>query len=191
VLLYQEETLALRAWTELQLARGAGDGGGAALARHLERDGGSALVQAALGLPGRDGRSALPFAAAAARARAIAPRVFEGAPKAFAPLASLPPATSSLEEIGVLPTGSQLAGLAVRDDPLGVALRAAYRVRVGDALLGELARRPLGADEERALGPLLDPALLRRAAEAVAARGGSAEGELRPLWHPGLPALPH
>jgi spermidine synthase len=188
VLLHHEETLALRFVAELEFVRRRGRRVEQLVAEQLARDSGSAMLQAALAMTGGPGAGAgLEPEAAAARAVAIAPYFFESSPDflGFLPEPEVP--RSPLEEIGSLPEGPELARLASTDDALGVALRAAYRVRVARALLGILAERPLDAQEARAFAPLLDPALLLQSIEAVEERGGSLADEVAPLWREDLP----
>lgn len=187
VLLYEEETLALRWTTELEVMRRGGRGAAELVDRQLERDAGSALLQASLALPGRGDDRAVPADEAAARAAAISPLFFDEPPPFLRRLAPASPRESPLETLETVPDGAELAPLVVGDDPLAVSLRAAYRVRSARALLDVLARRPLEPREQRALAPLLDPALLDRATRAVRARDGSVEAEILPLWHEGLP----
>jgi spermidine synthase len=189
VLLHYEETLALRFVAELEFVRRRGRRAGELVAAHLARDPGSAMLQAALAMPGNPGSAAvLDPDAAATRAVAIAPYFFENSPDflRFLPHPEAP--RSPLEGIGSLAEGSELARLASADDALAVALRAAYRVRVARALLGVLAERPLDAGEARAFAQLLDPALLQQSVEAVEGRGGSLADEIAPLWREDLPA---
>jgi spermidine synthase len=190
VVLHAEETLALRFATELELTRRGGRDAVALVRDQLARDPGSALLQAALGRVATDGRPALAPAEAAARATAIAPWFFVHAPAWLAGLAPPEPGRSPLEDVGDLPRGTALARLATGEDPLAVALRAAYRVRVGRAFVALLGERPLDPAERRALRPLLDPALLAEAARAVEARGGSPARELGGLARRDLPRPP-
>jgi spermidine synthase len=189
VLLFHEETLALRFVTELEFVQRRGRRAGELVANQLARDAGSAMLQAALAMTGGPGDAPLlEPEAAAARAVAIAPFFFENPPDflAWLPVPEVP--RSPLEAIGILPEGPELARLARADDPLAVALRAAYRVRVARAFLGVLAERPLDAQEARAFAPLLDPALLQQSVEVVEERGGSLADEIAPLWRKDLPA---
>ncbi len=190
VLLYHEQILASRFETKLVLAQRGGRGVADVVIRQLTRDPGSALLQAARALPAlrahRDGHG-LSRGEAAARARAIAPYFFLSPPRFLASIAPPEPGRSPLEDIEILPEGVQLADLTRGDDPLAIALRAAYRVRAGLAWIGVLAERPLTGRERKALSPLLDPILFERAAQAIAARGGSPQTELAPLARPELP----
>jgi predicted membrane-bound spermidine synthase len=189
VLLFHEETLALRFAAELELVLRRGRSVGDLVTAHLARDSGSAMLQAALALTGGpEGEAALAPEAAVARATAIAPYFFERPPDFLRRLPAPDAPRSPLEDVEFLPEGPELARLASTDDPLAVALRAAYRVRVARALLEVLAERPLGQEERLALAPLLDPALMRQAVEVVAARSGSLADEVAPLWRPDLPA---
>jgi spermidine synthase len=190
VVLHWEETLALRLVAELEFARSGGRGAAASVKAQLERDAGSALLQAALAFSGPDTDRALAPDQAVARAVAIAPFLFQRAPAFLARLAPREVLPSPLEGLETLPDGDELARLATGEAPRAVALRAAYRVRAARALIGLLAERRLRPDEQRALRPLLDPALLARAVEAVRARGGSPADEVGPLWREDLPLPP-
>jgi spermidine synthase len=187
VLLYGEETLALRLFNErLATIRGGRNVRDLALA-HLARDPASPLLHAVLALPDRRVEALLPPAEAAARAVAVSPPFFQNPPPFLAGLSEVAPERSPLEALVELPEGSELAAAASADDALGVALRSVYPVRSANAILEVLATRPLDGDEQGALSSLLDPALLRRAERRIAERGGSLEDELLPLWREGLP----
>lgn len=182
-LLHAEETLALRALTLDRARTDSVDVVRAAARRLVERDPGSAEVQV---LAGGDSE-------AVARALAVDPTVGLRAAWAFS-LAGVPAPTDvvpgPLESLSVLPEGPALVAAAATDDPLGAALRAAYRVRVGRALVAELGRRPLDrSGEVRALTQVLDPALWEEATAVVlGARGGvAALEELSPAWRRDLP----
>jgi len=178
VLLYVEETLALRFARAHQMAWVGQDRAGEIARKHLRRDAGSAIFQAARALPAPDGEPALAPDRAAALAVAIDPLFFQDPPVYLAHLTAPANAESPLESLGYLQKGAALAEAAVRDDPLGAALRAAYRVRSGLALIEVLAERPLTPAEQRALSVLLDPALLSLAEQAVMRRGGVPAQEL-------------
>ncbi|MEN8181970.1 MAG: hypothetical protein ABFS46_05485, partial [Myxococcota bacterium] len=188
VLLFHEETLALRFRTELEFSERSNRRVVALVEEQLARDASSAMLEAARGLVGGpDGSGSLPPGVAAARATAIAPFFFDDVPPTLRRLPAPRLRQSPLEEIGILPSGPELAQLASGDELLAVALRSAYRVRVARALIGVMAERPLTAPESAALAPLLDPALLEWSVEAVGGRGGSVDDEVRPLWREDLP----
>lgn len=188
VLLHGEETLALRRFTEREIARRRGRGVTRLVERLLQRDERSALVQAVLGLDGTTSGEALPAREAAANATAIDPLFFLEAPDFLRELAPAEPRQSPLESVEYLPQGPALAHAAAAGDAAALALRAFYPVRCAEALLDALAERPLTPAEQRALAPILDPKLLAVAVARVEARGGSPGEELRPIWHDDLPA---
>lgn len=184
VLLHREETQALRRLVELEVMLRAGRGAAAMARAHLRRDPGSALCWACLALDDPRRRSDY-----LERARALDPLLFRAGPAFLRELGPVPFVPSPLEELALLPGGERLAREASASGPRGLALRAAFPVRVGHALVDELRRRPLQAAERDALRDVLDPRLWEEAARAVEERRGDPAGELLDLWRRDL-AMP-
>ncbi len=187
VLLHGEETLALRGLIESEVAR-RGPAGTAPLARrHVERDPGAALLQAIAGAdrPPSEG------AAAVARAVALDPTIVPRLPDALAALAPPPDRRRSpLDDVARLPHGGELADLGSRPDLRGLAVRAAFPVRVAEALLGVATTRALDAGERAAFVEVADPTTLAALAAACEARGGNVVTEVGPVWRRDLPVPP-
>lgn len=182
-LLHAEETLALRALALARARTDAVDAVRASARRLADRDPGSAEIQV---LANGDARGA-------ARALAVDPTVAERAGWVFELTGVERPSTSvagPLETVSSIPDGEALVAAAAADDALGAALRAAYRVRVGRAMVQALALRPLDRPGEAwAFAQVLDPALFEAAAAVtLGARGGLAMlEELSPVWRRDLP----
>ncbi|MCC6672968.1 MAG: hypothetical protein IT458_18025 [Planctomycetes bacterium] len=188
LLLHREETRALRLLRELQVAEAPGPAAPALATTHLARDAGSALLQAALGLPDGEGRRLLTPDEAGMRAHAVDPTWLARAPAALRP--PRPPAAdlpSPREDLGVLPSGAALATAVAARDLRALALRGTFPERCAQALVQELRLRALSPDERDALRGVLDPVGLEEAAEAVAARAGDVGTEILPLWRRDLP----
>jgi len=190
VLLYREETSALRAVLEQEVLDAVpGDIAGLA-ARHLRRDLGSAILQAAAALPGRGGISGEPRRrAAVATACALDPTLFDRLPAGLRAVEGLRPPVgpSALDRLDVLPGGAELADWVTREPAAGQLLGAVFPARVARALVARLAIGPLTAGQNELLGSVIDPFTLSRAASAVAVREGDLAGELYPLWRSDLP----
>ena len=182
-LLHGEETLALRALTLVRARTDSAEAVRASARRLAERDPGSAEIMV---LASGDARGV-------ARALAVDPTVADRSGWAFEVAGVDLPSTAGvgpLETVSSIPEGEGLVDAAAADDALGAALRAAYRVRVGRAMVQELARRPLDRPGEAwAFAQVLDPALFEAAAAVTLdARGGLAMlEELSPVWRRDLP----
>ena len=183
VLVHREETAALRVLMETEVVQREGRAVLQLARRHLQRDGRSALLHAAVAsdAPSDDvRRSSLEIALA------LDPALF-GVPLSFLqPLEELrvqPP--SWLRDVGVLESGAAL--LARATGVGGAALCAVFPTRVARAAVEVLRGRPLDAAETTALLHCVDPLSLDLAAQAIAARGGNLSLELFPLWRSDLP----
>jgi spermidine synthase len=153
---------------------------------NLSRDPGEPAYQAARSLPGISRDLKLSPIEAARRAAAIKPSFYSNAPEFLRGTLRRLPNRSPLEGLSDLPAPGELADLVAEDDPLGTALRAAYRVRSALALIEVLKLRRLSGKQQRALGPLLDPALFESSRDAITARHGDAKREIDALGRPDL-----
>ncbi len=154
-------------------------------ARLLHRGAPAAELQAALGLGAADGVSLLAPEAAALRAAAIDPTLFDALPPVLAGLPQPRRRTGELEDVAALPAGRRLAELSVGDGAFAVALRARFPARCARALVDRLADGPLPPAAAQALRELADPFVLAEAGRVLAAQGRSAE--LLGLWRGDLP----
>ena len=144
-------------------------------------------LQAALGLPGRDGVALRQPAAASRNAFALDPTFFHHVPEVCRTLrVPLQPA-GDLEDLAMLPVGAQLLAACTEDSPLAIALRARFPTACARALVAALAQAPLEPAAQQALRELADPFVLQEASIAVAGRHG--EKELLAIWRGDL-AMP-
>ena len=188
VLLHREETRALRESIEREVRRSAPRSGWRLAARHIERDPGSALLQAyaVAALPAADQRRAEGLRTARfldpGVERSVADRALAAA------LRGLPADPSPVAETFLLPAGDDLYDRVVGGGGAARALRATFPTRSGRALVSRLAREPLPAAAARALRELADPLLLDLAWAAIARRNpGGRLAEFAPLWRRDLP----
>ncbi|MGE0141730.1 MAG: hypothetical protein AB7I19_02190 [Planctomycetota bacterium] len=104
-----------------------------------------------------------------------------------------PPTVTPLEDLGVLPNGAELATKAALPTPNGIALRAAWPVRVARGFATLAAQRDLRDDELIAARSVLDPASLELLCAAHVDRADARWKVLSICWRPDLPppsALP-
>ncbi len=144
-------------------------------ATSLPRGAPRAELQAALGLPGADGLPLLEPSAAALRAQAIDPTLFESIPLIFADLPRPKSGTGDLEDLARLPAPERLAELASGTGKFAVALRARFPTDCARALLMRLQVGPLGDDASAALRELADPFVLAEAGRIVGTPARRAE----------------
>ncbi len=177
VLLHREQTRALRALYERQVAA-AGPGAAAQriAAQHLARDPSSPLLWLALADAESTGR-----AAAWARALALDPLLADSVPRAFGPAPAMSE-PSPREDLGRLPEGGDLLAAATGDAPRAVVLRGTFQTRVAEAAIDVASRRALSAAESATARQVLDPWSLDALGAAVAARSGDVAGEVLSLW---------
>jgi hypothetical protein len=170
------------------LPTGSGERAQAIAARFLPVGAGAAALQAALGLPARDGARLKEPALASRCAHALDPTFLLVPPPLFAELPRVRQAAGDLEDFAMLPSGDRLVALCTGDGPLATALRARFPTATARALVAALARAPLADAAVEALRELADERVLAEAARAVVQRG--AVRELLAFWRRDLAPPP-
>ena len=142
-------------------------------------------LQAALGLAGEDGVALKDPGVQSRCAHTLDPTFFPTPPAVFRSLPQPTQAASDLEDEHVLVPSERLARRCSGETPSAVGLRTRFPSRCARALVAELSKGPLAADQALALRELADPFVVDEIARAVLPKGRWRE--LLTFWRRDLP----